>query len=115
VGLSTAAVYGALKVPEQPGTGEEIREALVAGNVEAAGRLLHNRLQAAAEELCPALASQLRCLARTNPAGYLLSGSGSSMFALCRGPGEARRVANEVRRDPDVLAGSQVFLVRSCS
>jgi 4-diphosphocytidyl-2-C-methyl-D-erythritol kinase len=114
-GLSTAAVYGALRVPDQPRSSQEIRLALEQGDVEWTGSLLHNRLQEPARQLCPDLASQFECLARLQPAGHLLSGSGSTMFALCRDHREALRIAHHLRHDPDVLPGSRVFVVRSCS
>jgi 4-diphosphocytidyl-2-C-methyl-D-erythritol kinase len=115
VGLSTVAVYRALTVPERPQTGVEIRAALQAGDVTSVGRFLHNRLQPVAEKLCPALTSQLELLARANPVGRLLSGSGTSMFALCRDHREAQVLADRLRHDPGVLPGSRVFVVRSCS
>lgn len=115
IGLSTAAVYRALTVPARPLGGADMRAAVQQGDAGAIGRCLHNRLQEPARRLCPELDSQLECLLRSGSAGYLLSGSGSSLFALCRDASEARRVARHLRQDPDVLPGSQVFLVRSCS
>jgi 4-diphosphocytidyl-2-C-methyl-D-erythritol kinase len=115
VGLATAAVYGALALPEQPRSGEEIKSALAQGDVESAGRMLHNRLQPAAERLCPALTGLLERLAQEHPAGQLLSGSGTSMFALCRDHREAMSLAGRLRRDRQAMASSRVFVVRSCS
>jgi 4-diphosphocytidyl-2-C-methyl-D-erythritol kinase len=111
VGLATADVYCNVSVPAEPQTGDEIRQAVESGDVEAIGRHLHNRLQAAAEQLCPAIAQYQARLAQLGPAGQLMSGSGSSLFALCRGRDEARRLANQLRHGAD---GEQVFLVRSC-
>jgi 4-diphosphocytidyl-2-C-methyl-D-erythritol kinase len=120
VGLTTADVYRAL--PRQTSEiletsevvpGEAIRQALATGDLVAAGRLLHNRLQPAAEALCPVLADYRERLARLQPAGVALSGSGTSLFALCADPGEALRFAWQVRLDPDNLPGTRVYVVRS--
>ncbi len=112
VGLSTAAVYKAMRVPAQPRTGEEIRTALEQGDVERIGRLLHNRLQEPAEEQCPELVELRKRLVELKPAGCLLSGSGTTMFALCRDQKEAVRIAGELRRTAE--KGTRVFVVRSC-
>ncbi|HXG13021.1 MAG TPA: 4-(cytidine 5'-diphospho)-2-C-methyl-D-erythritol kinase [Gemmataceae bacterium] len=125
VGLSTAAVYGGVTVPERPQSGEEIRAAAAAGDVVEIGRRLHNRLQPVAERLCPEVAELHRLLAALGPAGQLMSGSGTSLFALCRNGSEAQRVARALRRgagegtSPGETAGdgarrAKRFVVRSC-
>jgi 4-diphosphocytidyl-2-C-methyl-D-erythritol kinase len=111
VGLATAEVYRAVTVPEQPVSGAAICQALERGEVEEVGRLLHNRLQPAAEGLCPAVAEGHARLAALGPAGQLMSGSGSTLFALCRGPAEAARVAAVLRARQ---TEARVFLVRVC-
>src|SRR5262249_61466141 len=72
VGLSTAAVYRGVTVPEQPQSGEEIRAAAAAGDVEEIGRRLHNRLQPVAEQLCPEVAELYSRLVELGPAGQLM-------------------------------------------
>ena len=99
-GLATADVYHKVTVPQQPRTGADIRQALADGDVETTGRLLYNRLQTAAEQLCPQVAKTLQRLAALGPAGQMMSGSGSSLFALCRGHGEALRIARRLRHRP---------------
>jgi 4-diphosphocytidyl-2-C-methyl-D-erythritol kinase len=111
-GLATADVYRNVTVPGEPRTGDEIRRAFAAGQVEEIGRLLHNRLQPVAERLCPALTRLQARLAALAPAGLLMSGSGSSFFALCRHRGEARRIAHALRHGPEEERAN-VFLVRS--
>ncbi|HKI31429.1 MAG TPA: 4-(cytidine 5'-diphospho)-2-C-methyl-D-erythritol kinase [Gemmataceae bacterium] len=108
VGLSTAEVYRGVTVPDRPETGEEVRRALAAGDVEEIGRRLHNRLQEAAERLRPEIATGLERLRAQGPAGQMMSGSGTSLFALCRDSGEAQRIARE-------LQPLRVYVVRSCS
>jgi 4-diphosphocytidyl-2-C-methyl-D-erythritol kinase len=107
-GLSTAEVYRGVTVPDRPRTGDEVRRAAEAGDVEAVGRQLHNRLQESAERLRPEIAAGLERLRAEGPAGQLMSGSGTSLFALCRDPGEAQRLARGVNQ-------SRVYVVRSCS
>jgi 4-diphosphocytidyl-2-C-methyl-D-erythritol kinase len=110
-GLATADVYRAGTVPAQPYDGAAIREALGRGDAEEIGPLLFNRLQAPAEQLRPELLEYLALLAQTRPAGRLMSGSGSTLFALCRGPREAARVAAGLRSRTDAA----VYVVRSCN
>jgi 4-diphosphocytidyl-2-C-methyl-D-erythritol kinase len=122
VGLSTAEVYRNVTVPDTPAGGEAIRAAVAAGDPDAIGRCLHNRLQAPAERLCPEVARLRERLTGLNPAGLLMSGSGTSVFALCRDHAEALRVARGLesgrkvgdRPDPGTGKGWRLFMVRSC-
>src|SRR5581483_9116902 len=107
-GLPTADVYRALSVPDTPVDGGPIREAARAGDVEAVGRLLFNRLQEPAVRLRPEVADWLARLARTGPAGCLLSGSGSTVFALARDAADARRIAAALEPET-TAAGPRVF------
>jgi 4-diphosphocytidyl-2-C-methyl-D-erythritol kinase len=111
-GLSTARVYGRVRVPDEPQGGEKIRRAVQAGRVAEIGRLLHNRLQPVAQRMCPAIGAVYHRLAQLKPAGVLMSGSGPSVYALCRNHGEAVRIARQLRYGLKVEAS--VFLVRSC-
>ncbi len=113
-GLSTARVFGAVQVPDAPLAGQEVRRAAAAGDVEEIGRLLHNRLQPAAEGLCPAVARLVEELADQRPAGTLVSGSGSTVLALCRDGAEALRVARALRRRASAGERTRVHVVRSC-
>jgi 4-diphosphocytidyl-2-C-methyl-D-erythritol kinase len=114
-GISTADVYRGVTVPERPQTGDEIRRAVVDGDVAETGRRLHNRLQPVAETLCPAVAAYQARLAEFKTAGYLMSGSGSSLFALCRDYREAQALAGGLLDRPEERMNSRVFIVRSCS
>jgi 4-diphosphocytidyl-2-C-methyl-D-erythritol kinase len=113
-GCPTAEVYRNLIVPAVPESGAALRRAVAAGQVDVIGRLLHNRLQPAAEKIAPAIPAFYRRLAQLGPAGQLMSGSGSSLFALCRDRPEAERMAHELRHGADKGLFT-VFLVRSCS
>jgi 4-diphosphocytidyl-2-C-methyl-D-erythritol kinase len=121
IGLSTAEVYRGVTIPERPESGDEIRQAAADGNIEEMGRRLHNRLQPAAERLCPPIAAWQSRLARLGTAGQMMSGSGTSLFALCRDHAEALRAARSLRAADEEAAtgpetgGAQVFVVQSCS
>ncbi len=114
VELSTADVFRGLTVPTEPISGEAIRRAAEMGDVRELGRLLHNRLQPAAERLCPDVAGLLTRLAGLGPTGRLMSGSGSSVFALCRDPGEALSLARALASAREEPGGARVRIVRSC-
>jgi 4-diphosphocytidyl-2-C-methyl-D-erythritol kinase len=114
MGLSTADVFRGLTVPTEPRSGAAICQAAAAGDVRELGRQLHNRLQPAAERLCPAVADLFARLAGRGPVGQLMTGSGSTVFALCRYPGEALSIARALHSARDELNGARVFVVRSC-
>jgi 4-diphosphocytidyl-2-C-methyl-D-erythritol kinase len=114
VGLGTAEVYRSLQVSSVPVDGSAARAAFRAGNPEALGAALFNRLQPAAFHLAPVVETVYRRLSGLNPAGCLMSGSGSAVFALCRDAHEADRVANEFRATrPPAEPESRVMVVRT--
>jgi 4-diphosphocytidyl-2-C-methyl-D-erythritol kinase len=115
VGLSTADVFRGVTVPTEPRSGAAVRQAAAAGNVNELGRQLHNRLQPAAERLCPDVAGLCARLSSLGPLGQLMTGSGSTVFALCRQPGEARSLARALNSARDELNGARVYVVGSCS
>jgi 4-diphosphocytidyl-2-C-methyl-D-erythritol kinase len=96
-GMPTAAVYKKVVAPQEPNSGAAIRAAFAQGDVDLIGKLLHNRLQTAAEGLDPRIADYAQMLAEAGAAGSLMSGSGSTLFALCRSPSEADRVAASLK------------------
>ncbi|HEX4611824.1 MAG TPA: 4-(cytidine 5'-diphospho)-2-C-methyl-D-erythritol kinase [Urbifossiella sp.] len=93
VGLSTPAVFRRLVVPSTPRSGDAVRAAVRAGDAAALGAALFNRLQEPAFGLAPEVERVYRRLAALGPAGCLMTGSGSAVFAVCRGPQDAARVA----------------------
>ena len=114
VGLSTAEVFRGATVPTVAHDGAAIRQAATVGDVRELGRLLHNRLQPEAERLCPDVAGLCARLSGLGSAGRLMTGSGSTVFALCRNPGEALTLARALHSARDELNGARVFIVRSC-
>jgi 4-diphosphocytidyl-2-C-methyl-D-erythritol kinase len=114
VGLSTAEVYRNLTLPGEPVSGERMRRAVEGGDVKEIGQCLHNRLQEPAEKLCPQVARLRERLAALAPAGVLMSGSGSSVFALCNDAAEALRIARGLEGTREEWPGLRVSIVRSC-
>jgi 4-diphosphocytidyl-2-C-methyl-D-erythritol kinase len=113
-GLATAEVFRNVTPPAEPLGGDSVRAAALGGDITALAAGLHNRLQSVAERLCPAVAQARAALAHWRPAGVLMSGSGTTVFALCRGPSEALSIARglrSVRQDADE---TRVYVVRSC-
>jgi len=103
-------VYKRVTVPANPVPGDRARAALRSGDVESLAQCLHNRLQEPAFALRPEVGEVARQLSRCGPLGCLMSGSGSSVFALCRDRSDAVRVAEQYRQ---VDSQSHVFPVRS--
>src|SRR5262249_40377199 len=107
-GLATARVFAAVQLPPDPRAGAPACRAATAGAGAELGRHLHTRLQPAAEQLCPAVADLGTRLEGLGPAGHLMTGSGSTVFALCRHGAEAQRIARELRSDREDGAGARV-------
>jgi 4-diphosphocytidyl-2C-methyl-D-erythritol kinase len=78
------------------------------------GRSLHNRLQAVAEQLSPAVAEVRRRVDELRPAGHCMSGSGSSYFALCRDQDEVRHIAHALSTGWGEEVRPQVHRVTGC-
>jgi 4-diphosphocytidyl-2-C-methyl-D-erythritol kinase len=113
-GVATADVYRSLQLPTSPVDGSAARTAFRSGDPEALGAALFNRLQPAAIHLAPVVESVYRRLDGLKPAGCLMSGSGSAVFALCRDSYEAHRVANAFRAArPPAEPESRVMVVRT--
>jgi 4-diphosphocytidyl-2-C-methyl-D-erythritol kinase len=110
VGLSTATVYRACHPAEKPRSVEPLVESLRAGDVAAAGRLLGNQLQPAAEGLSEWIPRLREAFDREDFLGHAMSGSGTSYFGLCRHARHARRVARRLQSN----GVGNVFAVRSC-
>jgi 4-diphosphocytidyl-2-C-methyl-D-erythritol kinase len=114
VGLSTASVFKGLTLSDDAVDGEGVRRAFLAGDTLELGRLLHNRLQGPAERLCPAVGRLRQRLLGLAPAGALMSGSGSTVFALGRDPADAMRIARSLRDVREDGEQARVMVVRSC-
>ncbi len=96
----TPAVYRALAphLPATPRDPAALLTALAAGDPAAVAGELFNRLEAPAFDLHPSLAELKRDLARRpGVLGALLSGSGSTLFALTDGGDAALRLGEELQ------------------
>lgn len=111
-GLATGLVYARAQVPKGVQTGQQIREAFAAGDPKQIGGLLHNRLQEAAEDLCPQVAALRRRFESLGLPGVLMTGSGSSVFGLCGDQRQALEAACRLRHGRE--KGLRVFVVRTC-
>ncbi len=111
-GLATADVYRHVQVPAAPRSGEAIRAALASGKPEEIGPLLFNRLQEAAHAVDRRVQAYDERLAALRPAGHLLSGSGSTLFALCHSPTAAERLTQALQAQ---ATDETIFSVRSCA
>jgi 4-diphosphocytidyl-2-C-methyl-D-erythritol kinase len=96
-GLSTAAVYEKCRPAKTPRPIGPMLDAFGRGDRVEVGRLLFNRLQPVARELSVWIRQLEDALGQEDCLGHLMSGSGTSCFALCRHMRHARRVARRVQ------------------
>jgi 4-diphosphocytidyl-2-C-methyl-D-erythritol kinase len=99
----TPAVYKALAphLPSEPLEPSALLSALAAGDATALGAALFNRLEAPAFDLYPDLAAFREQLAAAPEAeGVLLSGSGSTLIALCAERAGAEALAARLQAEP---------------
>ena len=109
-GLSTAAVFGRLRLQESKRSVEPTVEALEAGDAPRIGSLLFNRLEEPAFVMNPKVAELRRLLDRESRLGSLMTGSGSAVYALC----ESRNEAEELARRLSAMSLGDVFAASSC-
>jgi len=93
-GISTAWAYQNLaRFPAalngQPGRARQLISQLQTADLESAGRHFYNSLEAPALEKYPVLALYQEFLREQGAAGALMSGSGSTTFALFKSPAQA--------------------------
>lgn len=98
VGVSTPAVFKRLRVPPEPTGGEAVRSAFRAGSAEEVGKALFNRLEAPAFEIEPLVGRIRARLSALGPCGAMMSGSGSTVFAVCRNREHALKVAEAFQK-----------------
>ncbi|MBN9118627.1 MAG: 4-(cytidine 5'-diphospho)-2-C-methyl-D-erythritol kinase [Planctomycetes bacterium] len=114
VGLGTAGVYRRLAVPEKPVPGAGVRNAFRTGDAEALGRALFNRLEEPALALEPLVGRIRQRLAACGPCGAMMSGSGSTVFAVCHDRPHAVKVAEKfLDSRPADEPESRVLVLRS--
>ena len=109
-GLSTAAVFGRLRLEGPRRPVEPIVEALEEGDRARVGSLLFNRLEEPAFAMSRQVAELRRLLVRESRLGALMTGSGSAVYALC----ESRNEAEELARRWSARNLGDVFAASSC-
>jgi 4-diphosphocytidyl-2-C-methyl-D-erythritol kinase len=109
-GLSTAAVYAAHRLVEAPRSVENFAEVFRRGNAREIGRLLFNRLAAAAAGLSPWIERLQQEFDRLDCLGHGMTGSGTSYFGLCRHARQATRITRYL----EAKGVGSVFTVRNC-
>ena len=83
--------------------------ALGSGDVAEIAALLHNDLEAAATDLHPELKGRKERLLAAGALGAAITGSGPTLFGLCRDEGHAREVARRVESDFDEVLVTSSF------
>jgi 4-diphosphocytidyl-2-C-methyl-D-erythritol kinase len=109
-GLSTGAVFSQLKI-DRPRGCDSICRAIGAGQIGAIGTALHNSLEVPSRELSEEVASTLAALRRVSSVGQLMTGSGSSCFALCAHRGQTAQAARQLRS----FSRGQVYVVQTAT
>lgn len=110
-GLSTRDVFQSLH-PQRLSCGSDaIRKAMQTGHPALIGAQLHNSLEVPAGVLSEEVASVLAALRSVSSVGRMMTGSGSSCFALCAHRGQAVRAAHLLRAS----CRGQVFVVQTAT
>ncbi len=116
VGCPTAEVYRRYRMADSPADSRRVIDAFARGDAEKLAAAMFNALQPAAFDLQPLVRKVYDRLTNCRPLGVLLSGSGASVFAVCRDAADAAAVADRFARltgpDPE-LAACRVFVART--
>jgi 4-diphosphocytidyl-2-C-methyl-D-erythritol kinase len=108
-GLSTALVYRHCQPTQDSPSIAPLLSNLAKGDQTSAAHALHNGLQAAAVELCPAIRQLESTFANLDVIAHQMSGSGTAYFGWCRSEAAAHAAAEQLTH----LALAQVFV--ACS
>ena len=110
-GLSTAEVYKkyAEIKPDKNKSIEPLLTAIQTGEPDRFGSLLFNRLEQVAELIWPRMYEYFHAFDGFDCPAVRMSGSGTTIFALCRSRAHADRVADSLRK----LNLGQIFAVES--
>jgi 4-diphosphocytidyl-2-C-methyl-D-erythritol kinase len=107
--LSTKRVFENLRAAEKPVPMEPITQALADGNIKEVARHLHNRLIESSRLLSPAVRELERRAENWPCLGHLMTGSGSTYFAVC----EDQVSAKDLGRSIEELQLGTVYIVRA--
>ncbi len=92
-GLATASVYQRSGVAAAPQSVQPVLQEASRQGPAGLGRMLFNRLQAAASQMSPSINVLRDQFARLDLLGHQMSGSGTSYFGICRHARQARNLA----------------------
>jgi len=95
-GLSTADVFRHCRMQDRTRGVGSLVDSLKCGDLQTAGQQLWNSLQSPAEELSPDVRRLKADFSGKNYMGYLMSGSGTAFFGVCRQHREARTAAARI-------------------
>ena len=111
IGLSTPEVYKKYSEvkPDKHKSIEPLLAAIQTGEPDQIGPLLFNRLEQAAELIWPEMHKYMQMFAEFDCPAVRMSGSGTTIFALCRNRVHAEQVADSLRKQNSGL----VFMVDS--
>jgi 4-diphosphocytidyl-2-C-methyl-D-erythritol kinase len=111
VGCATGAIYARHLQQANPRTSKKIVKACENGQIHKIGAELFNALQSPASEVNPWIVRQLDLLAECGYPNSLMSGSGSSCFAIANGTGQAAKIRQRSAEVgiPRVFAASAWF------
>ena len=98
-GLSTAAVYRQLRVPEDPVDTSSFLDVFQSDQNDQLTNVMMNRLTKPALEIMPRVGDLLRSLEQSGLQPCQLTGSGSACFGVARDAEEARTVVEQLRSD----------------
>lgn len=110
-GLSTAAVYGACRVPPQQRHTHELIGAMRGGRRAEFARGLFNRLESIALQLSPWIERLKVEFERLDCVAHQMTGSGTAYFGICHHARHASRIAGMLR----ARSVGRVYAVRSAS
>ncbi len=103
-GVSTAALFGSLKLPLPVPDALSALKAAGAGDADALSGLLFNALLAPAEKIAPEIGRCLALLRESGALGASMSGSGSAVFGLFRSRRAARAAARKLGKNVNFLS-----------
>jgi 4-diphosphocytidyl-2-C-methyl-D-erythritol kinase len=92
-GLATAPVYQRSGPAARPRSVQPVLQEASRQGPAGLGRMLFNRLQAAASQMSPSISVLCDQFARLDLLGHQMSGSGTSYFGICRHARQARIAA----------------------
>lgn len=109
--VSTAIVYENFKIvlTKKLKDVSFFLQSLASGNPEQLGACLYNRLEDVVFKLYPGIEKIKKTLAKFDFCGILLSGSGSSLYGLCRGEKDSKEIEQQIK----MLGIGDVFMVTS--